>query len=171
MRRLDLAFRLTRGAHELVVEESLPLDGLTAIFGPSGAGKSTLLRVVAGFEPTGGHVTFDGETWEDGRTFRPPHRRGAVCLFQTPRLFAHLDVAGNLAYAARRAGALADLASRQTRAVLRRDFHGACVNEATVSLDVRDFVALQIGSHARRFAGSDLVLARDEPRNAGGGIT
>ena len=158
MRRLYLAFRLTRGTHELVVEESLPLDGLTAIFGPSGAGKSTLLRVVAGFEPTGGHVTFDGETWEDGRTFRPPHRRGAVCLFQTPRLFAHLDVAGNLAYAARRAGALDDLAALADRFGL-----GPLLARRATTLS---------GGEAQRVALARALLARprlllmDEPLSA-----
>lgn len=109
MKTLDLSIDLPLGAQDLRVGESLTLDGLTAIFGPSGAGKSTLLRVIAGFTPTGGRVIFGGEVWEDGRKFLPPHRRGAVCLFQTPRLFPHLDVAGNLAYAARRSGAMADM--------------------------------------------------------------
>ncbi len=77
MRTLDLSFRLSRGTQGLVIEESLPLDGLTAIFGPSGAGKTTLLRAIAGFERTGGHITFDGQTWESGRHHLPPHLRRA----------------------------------------------------------------------------------------------
>ncbi len=158
MKTLDLSIRLTRGTQDLLVEQSLPMDGLTAIFGPSGAGKSTLLRVIAGFEPTGGRVIFAGQVWEEGRRFMPPHRRGAVCLFQTPRLFPHLDVAGNLAYAARRAGALADLPG----AIERFDLT-PLLSRRTPSLS---------GGEAQRVALARALLARprlllmDEPLSA-----
>lgn len=158
MRTLDLSFRLRRGAQDLLIEESLPLEGLTAIFGPSGAGKSTLLRAIAGFERTGGQITFDGETWEGPRRFVPPHRRGAGFLFQTPRLFPHLDVAGNLAYAARRAGALADLP-----AIIARFDLGTLLPRRTPSLS---------GGEAQRVALARALLARprlllmDEPLSA-----
>jgi len=50
-------------------------------------------------------VRFDGEVWQDGNGRRvPPHQRGTGYVFQDARLFAHLSVAGNLRYAARRAG-------------------------------------------------------------------
>lgn len=104
MSRIDLNINLQLADFELKIERSVPLSGLTAIFGPSGAGKSTLLRVIAGFERGAGRVAFAGEIWEDGRHFVPPHRRRVATVFQEPRLFHHLDVRGNLAYAARRAG-------------------------------------------------------------------
>lgn len=104
MTTLDLDISLQLAGFKLEIERSVPLSGLTAVFGPSGAGKSTLLRVIAGFERGAGRVAFVGEPWEDGRHFVPPHRRRVATVFQEPRLFRHLDVRGNLAYAARRAG-------------------------------------------------------------------
>ena len=158
MTGIDLRFHLRRGALDLAVDTTLPAEGLTAIFGPSGAGKSTLLRVVAGFEPTGGRIAFRGEAWENGHRFLPAHRRGAVCLFQTPRLFAHLDVAGNLAYAARRAGSLADMP-----AVIERFGLATLSHRRTPTLS---------GGEAQRVALARALLARprlllmDEPLSA-----
>ncbi|MCY1127155.1 molybdenum ABC transporter ATP-binding protein [Frigidibacter sp. RF13] len=106
MTDLHLAFRLPHGPRGIEIDLTLPDPGLTAIFGPSGAGKSSILRAVAGFERTGGLIRYSGETWEDGRAFTPPHRRRVGMVFQAPRLFDHLDVEGNLTYAARRAGCL-----------------------------------------------------------------
>ncbi|WP_371852395.1 ATP-binding cassette domain-containing protein, partial [Cellulomonas algicola] len=74
---------------------------VVALLGPSGCGKSSLLRAVAGLEPlAGGSVAFDGQP-VDGL---PVHRRGFGLMFQDGQLFAHRDVAGNVAYglAARR---------------------------------------------------------------------
>ncbi|WP_347310295.1 molybdenum ABC transporter ATP-binding protein [Defluviimonas sp. SAOS-178_SWC] len=101
---LDLRIKLQLSGIKLEIYQSIPLSGVTALFGPSGAGKSTLLRVIAGFERGAGRVAFADEVWEDGRSFVPPHRRRVATVFQDPRLFSHLDVRGNLAYAARRAG-------------------------------------------------------------------
>lgn len=105
MTGLDLDIRHDRGGFALSVRADLPASGLTAVFGPSGAGKSTLLRLVAGFERAEGRIAFGGEVWSDAGHFVPPHRRRVASVFQEPRLFAHLDVLGNLAYAARRSGA------------------------------------------------------------------
>ena len=106
---LSLDLTVARPGFRLSLRQSLPLTGLTAVFGPSGAGKSTLLRAIAGFERTGARITFGPQVWEDGRHFVPPHRRRIGFVFQEPRLFAHLDVRGNLAYAARRAGQMCEL--------------------------------------------------------------
>ncbi|MFZ5710950.1 MAG: molybdenum ABC transporter ATP-binding protein [Pseudomonadota bacterium] len=106
---LDLELRLRRTGFALDVAEALPLTGLTAVFGPSGAGKSTLLRLIAGFErpdpAATARIAFGGEVWVGPRVFVPPHRRRVATVFQDARLFPHLDVAGNLAYAAERSGA------------------------------------------------------------------
>ncbi|MCV2869665.1 molybdenum ABC transporter ATP-binding protein [Defluviimonas sp. WL0002] len=105
MTGLDLDIRHSRGDFSLAVQAALPASGLTAVFGPSGAGKSTLLRLVAGFERAEGRIAFGDQVWSDQGHFVPPHRRRVATVFQEPRLFAHLDVRGNLSYAARRSGA------------------------------------------------------------------
>jgi molybdate transport system ATP-binding protein len=87
---------------------AVPSSGVTAVWGPSGAGKTTLLRAIAGLARLDGHVKVDGDTWQDGRTFRPVHSRRIGFVFQEPSLLPHLGVRGNLDYAAKRAGASVD---------------------------------------------------------------
>lgn len=106
--RIDIS--LQRPGFALSLTTDLPLRGLTVVHGPSGAGKSTLLRCIAGFERPEGQIVFGDEVWCGPRQFLPPHRRRIATVFQDPRLFGHLDVAGNLAYAARRAPTRADVA-------------------------------------------------------------
>lgn len=102
---LELRLRVVRGDFTLDVEGSIDLDCVTAVFGPSGSGKSTLLRAIAGFEsPHEGRIAFGDEVWLDTAARRdlPAHRRAAGMLFQDARLFDHLDVEGNLAFAEKR---------------------------------------------------------------------
>ena len=104
MTTLSLRVRLSRAGFALDVDETVPLSGLTAVFGPSGAGKSTLLRAVAGLETAAaGRIALGDEVWQDAGIMLPAHRRGVGYVFQDTRLFAHLSVAGNLRFAARRA--------------------------------------------------------------------
>lgn len=102
--KLDLDLRLDRRGFSLHARHSAELAGLTAVFGPSGSGKTTLLRLIAGFERGNGSLRYGPTEWQAARSFTPPHRRRIATVFQEARLFPHLDVAGNLAYAARRAG-------------------------------------------------------------------
>ncbi|MGB8815059.1 MAG: molybdenum ABC transporter ATP-binding protein [Paracoccaceae bacterium] len=104
---LAVKVRLRFGTFALDVEQDIPLVGITALFGPSGSGKSTLLRVIAGLE-TGaeGRVVMAGEVWQSGAFRLPPERRGVGYVFQDARLFSHLNVQGNLAFAAKRARGL-----------------------------------------------------------------
>jgi molybdate transport system ATP-binding protein len=92
------------GAFRLDAAFSLEPEGITALSGPSGAGKTTLLRCIAGLVRLPGHLYVDGEVWQDGRTFLPPHRRPVGVVFQEAALLAHLSVRGNLLYGARRSG-------------------------------------------------------------------
>jgi molybdate transport system ATP-binding protein len=85
------------------VADEIELQGITALFGPSGAGKTTLLQALAGFLPGTGRIEADGVVWQDARRCLPAHRRPVGVVFQDGRLFQHLDVAGNLDFAARRA--------------------------------------------------------------------
>ena len=105
--KLALDFRLQRDDFRLCVAVEVPLEGVTAVFGASGSGKTTLLRAVAGFErPDQGRIVVGEDAWFDSaaRKSVPPHRRAAGFMFQDTRLFTHLDVGGNLDFAARRAG-------------------------------------------------------------------
>lgn len=107
MTALAFDIALQQGSFALKAQFSGDMSGVAALFGASGAGKSSLLRVLSGFE-TGaqGTVSLAGQVLQDAQTFVPPHKRGFGMVFQQPRLFDHLDVAGNLRFAARRARGL-----------------------------------------------------------------
>ena len=100
---IEARFRLSHSTFALDVDLRLPARGVTAVFGPSGSGKTTLLRCLAGLErPEDGHLIVKGVIWQNDRTFLPPYRRAVGYVFQHANLFAHLDVAGNLEFGARR---------------------------------------------------------------------
>lgn len=63
------------------------------VLGPSGCGKTTLLRIVAGLD-----TEFDGSVSHNGQPVSGPSRDRAL-LFQEPRLFPWLRVAGNISFA------------------------------------------------------------------------
>lgn len=148
----------------LTVDETLGLDGVTAVFGPSGSGKTTLLRTIAGFErPTAGRVTFGEQHWFDsaGRVDLPPHRRPVGFMFQGARLFDHLDVAGNLRYAARRR---------------RRALEGFDQDDVVAGLDLAPLLSRRVASLsggerqrvalARTLLTAPRLLLLDEPLSA-----
>ena len=103
---LTFRIRLPRGRNFVLdVDGSIPMTGVTAIAGPSGSGKTTLLRSLAGLEPAGqAQIACRGEVWSDDVAFQPPEARQLGYVFQEPRLFPHLSVAGNLAFGAKRRG-------------------------------------------------------------------
>jgi multiple sugar transport system ATP-binding protein len=71
-------------------------DGeFVVLLGPSGCGKSTLLRLIAGLEPASA-----GEIWINKRRVDrlPPRLRNIAMVFQSYALYAHLDVARNIAF-------------------------------------------------------------------------
>jgi molybdate transport system ATP-binding protein len=100
---LDVDVRIDHQDFAADVSATFPGDGVTALFGPSGSGKTTLLRAIAGFGPCRGTIRYDNATWQDDRTSLAAHKRPIGYVFQETRLFPHLDVHGNLAYAMKRA--------------------------------------------------------------------
>lgn len=72
------------------------------LLGPSGCGKTTLLRCLSGFhQPDSGRVLVGDEDV----TGLPPERRRMGMVFQTPALWPHKTVAGNVAFGLEEAGA------------------------------------------------------------------
>jgi molybdate transport system ATP-binding protein len=95
---LDADLHLDQGKFSLDARFTAP-DGITALFGPSGAGKSSLLAALAGLKAATGRIALNGKSVEG----LAAHQRGFGLVFQDARLFPHLTVRGNLAYAHRRA--------------------------------------------------------------------
>ena len=121
-KRLDIDLEKRFGGFSLAVKAALPTSGVTAIFGPSGSGKTSLLRLIAGFErPDAGHIQWPGTVWTDtaSKIFIPPHKRAIGYVFQGGRLLAHKSVAGNLAFAEKRA-------TRRKANFARADIIDAC---------------------------------------------
>jgi iron(III) transport system ATP-binding protein len=81
------------------IDLDIAASSRTAIVGPSGSGKTTLLRIIAGFEtPDAGKVVLEGETFADGPSIVPAHRRGIGIVSQDGALFPHLSVAENIGF-------------------------------------------------------------------------
>ncbi len=86
------------------VSARLERGELVGIIGPNGAGKTTLFNALTGVTaPTAGRL------WVAGRdlTGRGPHRfarHGLARTFQTPRVFADMSVAANIAFGLNFAG-------------------------------------------------------------------
>ncbi len=92
--------QLELGSFRLAAKFSAPGDGITVLFGPSGSGKSTLLSVLAGLRRAdSGTIRLGGQSLD----VLPPHQRGLGLVFQDARLFPHLSVRQNIAYAWKRA--------------------------------------------------------------------
>lgn len=98
---LELNVNLVRDKFELDIATTVAA-GVTAIYGPSGSGKTSLLKVIAGLAPAEGRIVFQGDTWLDATQRVPPYQRPIGLLFQEDRLFAHLNVLGNLNFALQR---------------------------------------------------------------------
>lgn len=152
-------FHIVQEVFDLDVDLDLPGSGVTSLFGPSGCGKTSLLRAIAGLERhRDGLLEVDGDTWQDGDTFLPPHRRPIGYVFQEPSLFEHLDVRANIAFGAKRIPA-GERRVPTDRAVELLDL-GKLLDRkpATLSGGERQRAAI-----ARALAVSPRLLLMDEP--------
>ena len=87
---------LTKSFNELLFENfNLELNpgDIIAITGPSGCGKTTLLRIICGLEDTdSGDIMLDKQSIIN----IPAEKRNIGMIFQSPVLFPHFTVKGNL---------------------------------------------------------------------------
>jgi molybdate transport system ATP-binding protein len=98
---LELNFTQTLGTHKLRLNESLPANGITAIFGVSGAGKTSLINAIGGLtRPEEGNIILNKRVLYDAqkKICLPPEKRRVGYVFQDARLFPHYKVLGNLRY-------------------------------------------------------------------------
>jgi molybdate transport system ATP-binding protein len=150
---------LSRG--EFSLDVSLAWDARVAvIFGPSGSGKSTLLEAVLGLLPAdAARIQIGGSLLEDrerGVRLRPEQRR-LGWVPQDARLFPHLSVAQNLAFAAGRSAPAAGSAlARASQALEIGDLLERRSHE--LSGGERQRVAI-----ARALAAGPRALLLDEP--------
>ena len=93
---LELNFSQTLGNHCLTINETLPANGITAIFGVSGAGKTSLINAISGLtRPQKGRIVLNGRVLNDAEKgiCLTPEKRRVGYVFQDARLFPHYKVA------------------------------------------------------------------------------
>ena len=151
--RLDLSFAVEPGE-------------VLAVLGPNGAGKSTLLRALAGLTPvSAGQVTLAGRPLDDSQSelFVEPADRSVGFVFQDYRLFPHLSVAENVAFAPRSAGQRRHDAHRAALGWLQRLGLSELADRRPAALSGGQAQRVAL---ARALAGSPELLLLDEPLSA-----
>ncbi len=147
------------GGFHLDVDLTIPATGISCVFGASGSGKTTLLRCLAGLDrPDSARIEVDGELWQDGARFVPPHRRQIGYVFQDASLLPHLNARGNLLFGRDSAKIAAETAAAAELFGIAQllDKH-----PAQLSGGERQRVAL-----ARALLGKPRLLLLDEPLSA-----
>ncbi len=150
----------------LDAELAVPADGTTALLGPNAAGKSTLLAALAGLQPLGsGRIRMGEATWDDpgAGVFVPPEDRRVGVVFQDRRLFAHLSVLDNVAFAQRSRGAGREESRAGARAWLERLGLTALAERRPEALSGGQAQAVAL---CRALASDPALVLLDEPMSA-----
>ena len=90
------------GQMNLVVQTTIQVGELVALFGQSGAGKTTLLRILTGLvNPDRGLVKFGNTVWFDSekQINIAPQNRNVSLMFQDFALFQNMTVEQNIRFA------------------------------------------------------------------------
>lgn len=139
------------------VDLAVGAGSFTALAGPSGVGKTTLLRAIAGLEEvSSGTVSLGGRDLEGV----PVHRRRVAYLFQTPRLFPNLDVAGNVAFRPRMDGSRREERRRRAAGLLAEVGLSGFGDRSTRGLSGGEAQRVAL---ARALSGNPDLLLLDEP--------
>ena len=163
---LDAEIRVRRG--ELTVQAHLQVEAgqILAVIGPNGAGKTTLLRCLAGLLAIGsGRVRVGQAVWDDpaGGVFVPATDRRVGVVFQDYRLFPHLSVLDNVAFADRSRGLRRAPARERAGAVLDRLGIGDLAGRRPAQLSGGQAQRVAL---ARALAAEPALLLLDEPLSA-----
>ena len=105
---LSVDGRVDRSGFSLSLTATVAPGEVLGVLGPNGAGKSTLLRALAGLLPlTAGSIRLGKTLLDDASNdiWVPAEQRPVGIVFQDYRLFPHLDVRDNVAFAPRSRGA------------------------------------------------------------------
>ena len=147
---------------EFVLNASLAIgDGeYCVLFGRTGCGKTTLLEIMCGLRKAqGGQIVIDGTDVSS----MEPRRRGIGYVPQDGALFEHMNVRGNIEFAA---------SVRGSARAERREMSGRIAREMRIDhlLD-RDIAGLSGGERqrvalARALVGNPRLLVLDEPVSA-----
>ncbi len=90
------------GPLKLMIQTSIQMGELVALFGNSGAGKTTLLRILAGLvAPDKGMIRFGNKVWFDSanQVNVAPQKRNISLMFQDFALFPNMTVEQNIRFA------------------------------------------------------------------------
>jgi molybdate transport system ATP-binding protein len=152
-----------RGEFRLEAALSVDPGQVLAVLGPNAAGKTTLLRALAGLGAlTGGTIRVGADVWDDPQAgvFVPAVDRAVGLVFQDYRLFPHLSVLDNVAFAARAHGVGRPRARRDAAGWLERLGLGALAGRRPGELSGGQAQRVAL---ARALARNPRLLLLDEP--------
>jgi molybdate transport system ATP-binding protein len=161
---LSVIGSLDRGTFHLEVDVRVEPGEVLGVLGPNGAGKTSLLRAIAGLTAlTTGSIRLGDLVLDDADTFLPPERRPVGLVFQDYRLFPHLTVLDNVAFAARSHGLRRHPSRTQARTWLDRLDLSALAGRRPEQLSGGQAQRVAL---ARALAADPGLLLLDEPLSA-----
>ena len=102
--QLSISAAVQRGGFRLDIDLTVKPGEVLGVIGPNGSGKTTLLRALAGLTPiSDGRISLGEQILDSTQPsmFVAPEQRPIGFVFQNYRLFPHLTVRDNVAFAPR----------------------------------------------------------------------